>query len=85
MAEMEMPVYNVELMGPVVQLTVVKRILQDLADHGHGVVSGIKLNGVIRMLGEIADVAANETPVRLRPSVPGGRVEPFLASIEISR
>lgn len=76
----EVPVYNVVELGPVVPLNILKRLMQDLSDTGFG---GNKMARTVRMVGEIADIAAHETPVRLTPSVPGGGVEPFLASIEM--
>ncbi len=74
--ETEIQVYNVDTMGPVMSIYSVKWILQNLADRG---VRGVQ--GTIRMVGELADAARNETPVRLMPSVPGGSVNALTATV----
>jgi hypothetical protein len=80
MVEMEMQIYNVEGLGPVVSLSAIRPILQDLADRGF---DDRRLKRTIRMLGEIADMAARETLVRLGPSVPGVLPAPFLATVPV--
>lgn len=74
--EKELAVYNVDTIGPVMSLCSVEWILQNLSDRG---VRGVR--GTIRMIGEIADAARNETPVRLMPTVPGGSVDALRATV----
>lgn len=81
MLERDIAVYNVDTLGPVVSTDAILSVLKGLRDRWVG---GEALIKVIRMVVEIEAHARIAAPlVRLKPSVPGGGVEPFMASVEI--
>jgi hypothetical protein len=81
MNEMEVQIYNVEGLGPVVQLSAVKHLVRYAPTMGF---AQSKLSRLVRTLGELESIGANATPVRLAPAVPDVGVAPFIATVEVT-
>lgn len=76
----EIPVYNIEGLGPVVSTDAILRVLTSLRDRWVGGEAMIK--SIATVVEIEADARSGAPLVRLSPAVPGGGVQPFVTEIE---